>query len=381
MMKSKYLVLLLATLTIVAVIFISGCVQQGPQEQPEKNLSFVYAQGTEFMVDGKPFRFVGAFTFPALTHRLYDQQYSLTYKGEIDGYFESLPANVSVVRVFMYSPYIKNFYGAEEPNWERLDYLVESAERHGVYIIWVLYDYWDYGPTGGLLGYSYKFWKDENVKPVIIEQVSRYKDSPAIFGWEIMNEGDVGARTYPGTGTGEREEMLVWVDNVSRAIKTIDNKHLVSTGFSNEDLLEMNFKYPQTYPDRRDFLLRLYRLPEIDFITFHAYGGNPDLQTDPSFFTDQWRSEMSWYLDEMVRFRNEVGKPVVLEEFGTQRQVGESTRKQLYDFMLDQAIRKNMSCLFNAWSTDNYPESCSIYTYDKEYYAVLDAAQRMKNIT
>lgn len=87
---------------------------------------------------------------------------------------------------------------------------------------------------------------------------------------------------------------------------------------------------------------------------------------------------MAWYLDEMVRFRNEVGNPVVLEEFGTQRQVGEPMRKQLYDFMFDQAIRRNMSCLFNAWSTDNYSESCSIYTYDEEYYAVKDAAARIK---
>ncbi len=377
MMKLKYLVLLLATLTIVAVIFISGCVQQGPQEQPEKNLSFVSAQGTEFMIDGKPFRFVGAFTFPALSHRLYDKKYSLTYKGEIDKYFESLPANVNVVRVFMYGPYIKNFYGAEEPNWEHLDYLVKSAEQHGVYIIWVLYDYWDYSPTGVQPGYTYQFWKDDKVKPKILAQVTRYKDSPAIFGWELINEGD--AQTI--WNETERPEVFAWNEDVSKAVKAIDNRHLVSTGFSNEHLRETYFSFPNVYPDGRDFLLRLYRLPEIDFITFHAYGDPaPDLQTDPSFFTEEWRSEMTWYLDEMVRFRNEIGKPVLLEEFGTQRQVGEPTRKQLYDFMFDQAIKRNISCLFNQWEDDKTPHSCAIYTYDEEYYAVKDAAERMKNI-
>lgn len=376
-MKSKYLALLLVALVIVAVIFISGYVRQMSQEQPEKNLSFVYAQGTDFMIDGKPFHFVGAFAQNPITERLYSKLYSLTYKRAIDKYLESLPKNVNVIRIFAYGPYSKSQYNYDEPNWERLDYLVKSAEEHGVYIIWALYDYWDYGATGIMANYRYEFWNDKNAKQQMLKQVERYKDSPAIFGWELMNEGD--AQTIWDETAWL--QVTAWVEEVSKSIKAIDNKHLVSTGFSNENLRETYFSYPDVYQARRETLLKIYKLPTIDFITFHAYGGNPDLQTNASFFTEEWMNQMGWYLTEMTKIRDELGKPIVLEEFGTQRQVGEPVRKQVYDFVFDQAIKRNISCLFNTWADDNYPYSLSIYTYDEEYYAVKDAAERMKNIT
>jgi len=46
--------------------------------------------------------------------------------------------------------------------------------------------------------------------------------------------------------------------------------------------------------------------------------------------------------------------------------------------MFDQAIKRNISCLFNAWEDDRTPQGLTIYTYDEEYYAVKDAAERIK---
>ncbi len=377
-LKSKYLVLLLATLTIVAVIFISGCVQQVPLEQPGKNLSFVYAQGTEFMIDGKPFRFVGAFAFPIFTEYLYGKSVSsLKYKWNIDRYFESLPENVNVIRVFTWGPYMKNFYGYTEPNWERLDYFVKSAEAHGIYIIWVLHDYWDYTPTGVQPVYHYKFWEDESAKQIILKQVERYKDSPAIFAWELMNEGD--AQTI--WNDAEWSQVVAWIEDVSKAIKAIDNRHLVSTGFSNENMRETYFYYPYSYPARHEAVINVHKLLTIDFVTFHVYGSPaPDFQTNASFFTEQFRTEVAWYFTEMDKIRKELNKPAVVEEFGTQRQVGEPVRKQVYEFYFGQLLSNNMSGCFNSWADDKWPYSASIYTYDEEYNTVLDAAERMKNI-
>jgi len=362
--------LVLVSLLIVTVI--SGCVPKAPV--PEKLMSFVSAQGTEFIVDGKPFRFIGAFAQNPVTERLYNVLHYQNYKSAIDNYLETLPPNVNVIRIFAYGPYSKSQYGYDKPNWERLDYLAKSAEKHGVYIIWALYDSWDYGATGPPENYQYKFWKDDKAKEIMLAQVSRYKNSPAIFGWELMNEGDYQA---PGSDD-EREEMLGWVDDVSKAIKAIDSTHLISTGFSNENLRELNFMYPDAYQSRRDFILRTYELPNMDFVTFHAYGGNPDLQTDASFWTEEVRSQLIWYFGEMVKIREEVSKPVIAEEFGTQRQVGEPVRRQVYEFYLGQLLTNHISGCFNTWDDDKTPRSLGVYTYDEEYSAVIDAAQKIK---
>jgi len=359
-------------LVLVALVFlVSGCAQKPP---PAKPMSLVSAQGTDFMIGGKPLRFVGAFTFPTMTQFLYEKWRLPNYKKNIDQYFESLPPNVNVIRVFTFGPYIQNFHGFKEPNWQTLDYMVKSAEAHGVYIIWVLYDCWDYSPTGVLPNYNYEFWRDNGARQIILAQVARYSNSPAIFAWELINEGDTQAKDDT-----EREEILRWVDDVSSAIRAIDSNHLISTGFSNEDLRELKFKYPDAYPTRRDWILRVHDLTNIDFVTFHAYGGPPDLQTDASFFTDRFRSEVSWYFDEMTRVRSDLGKPIIAEEFGTQRQVGEPVRRQVYELYFGQLLVHKISGLFNLWADDKTPQSCSIYTYDEEYGTIKDAAARIKN--
>lgn len=369
--------LIFTVLLLSLAVLISGCVQQQEiQPRLEKNMSFVSAQGTEFIIDGKPFRFVGAFAQVPMTDRLYDIFYSFHYKSAIDSYLESLPPDVNVIRIFAYGPYSKSKYGYDEPNWERLDYLVRSAEAHGVYIIWALYDYWDYGPAGGLANYNFKFWQDPAVKQTILAEVTRYKGSPAIFGWEIMNEGDI---QVAWKGAEDKQELLSWIEDVSNEIKAIDSRHLVSTGFSNDFLREVHSVNPDGYQAQREWVMRLYSLSNIDFVTLHEYGGNPDLQTNADFFTDEWKTDVAWFVAEMANIRNELGKPVVMEEFGTQRQVGEPVRNQVYTFMLDQAIQNNISCAFNTWADDPCPQCLSVYSYDTaEYQTIKDAAARIK---
>lgn len=377
MMKSKYLSFAILALAIIGIIFICGCIQQA-QQPPVKQLSFVSAQGTEFIIDGKPFRFVGAFAQNPIIERIYSKHYSLNYKSAVDKYLESLPPNVNVIRIFAYGPYSKSQYGYDEPNWERLDYLVKSAEQHGVYIIWVLYDYWDYGQTGVLESYQYEFWKDENAKRIMLEQVTRYNGSPAIFGWELMNEGDV---QVVWQSNEAMQEALSWIDSTAREIKAIDSKHLISTGFSNEVLREDYSNNDDVhYLAHRSWILRTYSLPSIDFVSFHAYGGNPDLQTNASFWTEEFRSELSWYYSEMVKIRQELGKPIVVEEFGAQRQVGEPYRRQVYEFYFGQLLTNKISGTFNAWADDRTPHSLSVYTYDEEYNTVVDAAEKIKTL-
>ncbi len=175
------------------------------------------------------------------------------------------------------------------------------------------------------------------------------------------------------------------MDDVSRAIKAIDSRHLVSTGFTNERLRDLKFMAPEahaewdTYEKRREAVINIHKLPGIAFVTFHVYGGNPDLQTDASFFTEKWKSEVTWYFDEMTRIKEELGKPVVCEEFGVQRQVGEPARKEIYEFYFGQVLRQKMSSCFNGWADDKWPNCLAIYTYDDEYGTIKDAAARIKN--
>lgn len=191
---------------------------------------------------------------------------------------------------------------------ERLDYVVSSAAAHGIKLIINFTNNWtDYGGMQAYVNYYGGAITDWYTSSEIQAQyqkyiqavVSRYQTSTAIFAWELANEPRC---------TGCATSVITnWVTATSAYIKSIDPNHMVTTG---EEGFGLNggsdTSYPFTNGPGTNFTNDL-SVPHIDFGTMHLY---------PSSWgeVDTWAP--SWITDHDA-VGQAVGKPVILEEYGS----------------------------------------------------------------
>jgi mannan endo-1,4-beta-mannosidase len=312
---------------------------------------FVAASGTHFTLAGKPF-YVGGVNNHYLTFGL---------KSEVtDVLDDAVAMNANVLRTFIQPvigsldsttvPTIWNRRSREEssnlgvngvymlywdtannraayndgPNGiERLDFLVAEAAKRNLKLIIAFLDFWDY--TGGSQQMrawygsddkatfffrdprskqDYKNWVSHVLNRVNPLTSRAYKDEPAIFAWELMNEPNI-----------EPEELYMeWVSEMSAYVKSIDRNHLVSSGHAN-------------------FRNKLSDLPiaTIDFGTWHGYPQYEDLSPETYDTT----------IRDFCRIGRDNDKPVLLEEFGHPRFKGDQAA--IYKKWLD-AIDADPDC-------------------------------------
>jgi mannan endo-1,4-beta-mannosidase len=127
-----------------------------------------------------------------------------------------------------------------------------------------------------------------------------YFEEPSIMAWELANE--------PRSDGVHGDDLLRWIDDMSRFVKSLDGNHLLAAGdegFFRK--LSRSHLYNGTHGVDFDAILEL---PAIDFGTYHMY---PQFWNRPDYldFAAQWISDHM----SAARLAN---KPVLLEEFGLQ---------------------------------------------------------------
>ncbi|KAL4863200.1 mannan endo-1,4-beta-mannosidase B [Aspergillus spectabilis] len=190
----------------------------------------------------------------------------------------------------------------------RLDVVVSLAERYGLKLVLALMNNWN--DFGGINIYSNAFGSNATTfytdkaaqsayRRYIKFIVDRYKDSPAIFAWELGNE--------PRCKGCDTSVIYNWAKDVSRYIKKLDKKHMVTLG--DEGWLcppEGDGTYAYDCSEGVDFVKNL-EIDTLDYGTFHLY-------------PESWGYEYAWG-SEWVRQHDAIGKragkPVVFEEYGT----------------------------------------------------------------
>jgi len=191
---------------------------------------------------------------------------------------------------------------------QRLDYVVSSAEAHGIKLIINFTNNWT--DFGGMQAYVNFFggaitdWYttatiQAQYKAYIAAVVSRYKTSTAVFAWELANEPRC---------TGCATSVITnWATGISAYIKSLDPNHMVTMG---EEGFGLNggsdTSYPFTNGPGTNFTNDL-AIPDIDFGTMHLY---------PSSWgeADTWGP--SWITDHDT-VGQALNKPVILEEYGS----------------------------------------------------------------
>lgn len=194
------------------------------------------------------------------------------------------------------------------------------------YVAWRGGQYHDEFYTDPVIRGWYKDWIAHLLQRVNPLTGLAYKDDPTILVWELANEPRCQAYgRYPTSGTCTTETLLAWADEMSRFVKSIDRKHLVSAGD------EGFFCTPGATSAIEDCstgvdTVALADLPAMDVMSFHLY---PDAwgQTDPAF-------GKTW-IERHIRAGKKIRERVMLGEFGI---LDKANRNKIYKEWTDTVL-------------------------------------------
>ncbi|KAF9056245.1 glycoside hydrolase [Panaeolus papilionaceus] len=359
------------SLIFCSLLAVVGVHSQRPTKVPE---GFATTRDGRFAIDGKPFSFVGANSYwiPLLTK-----------KEDVDSTFKQMQdAGVKVLRTWGFNAINgSELAGAQQSGltyyqvwnsseWtlntgpqglQRLDYVVKTAGKYGIKLILAFTNNWvGYGGSelyinwiAGANETHDVFFSDPRIiksyQKYVTTIVNRYKDSPNIFAWELMNEarclGDLpgGPNCVPGT-----ELLNKWYKQQSDFVRKLDPYHLITTGgeghfyWKNKNVgYWLNGQFVSDYNFNgqagEDFDADLL-LDNIDFGTYHIYPQSWYTSLDhpnSNFTIKNWGLE---WIQAHADAAKKANKPVILEEFGVS---GIQNKTDIYPAWVGLALKTN----------------------------------------
>ncbi|MEX0608925.1 MAG: hypothetical protein WD016_04810 [Balneolaceae bacterium] len=322
--------------------------EQQTTPPPSSNSGFVSVQNSNFVVDGEVYRYAGTNAYHLPNYEKIDSRV-------VDSAFDSFEeAGVTVVRTWGFYDGSPQYSGDitlqpsagvySEENLRHFDKMIAKGKEHNVKFVVAFSNFWT--QLGGICQYNewagqsncnlsggamntfingsqqQKWFKD--YISMLLNRVNTvtgvaYKDEPAIFAWEIMNEGR--NRGY------NPSDIRDWYQDIAQYIKSIDSNHMVSTGEEGfDDGAPSDYsvdQYSNTYVLRAQegtsYILNT-AIPEIDYGTAHWY------PSEWGFSVSSWgdnstaetnliKAQHAW-MNDHVKIAENSGKPFVMGEYG-----------------------------------------------------------------
>ncbi|MBP5340546.1 MAG: cellulase family glycosylhydrolase [Prevotella sp.] len=378
----------LATILLTAAALLTGCTQK----VEEKTGSFVERQGSGFVLDGRPYRYVG-------TNFWYGPILASEGQGgdrerlcrELDKLHE---LGLDNLRILVGSDGKRGVTTKVEPTLQEapgvyndtilagLDYLLQQMGERGMKAVLYLNNSWEWSG-----GYGYYLEQAEGKPmprpddvgyPAFMEAMSQYatnekahelfyqyvrdiisrtnsytnvdyKDDPTIMSWQIGNE--------PRAFSEEAKEPFAkWLSKASALIRSLDKRHLISIGSEGIWGCEMDAGlYEQICAD-----------PNIDYMNAHVWPFNWSWVNKDSLQENVERAcqNTADYIRQHTAIAERLQKPLVIEEFGYPRDgfifaPGSPTtgRERYYDFVFSLIKSEPMvyGCNFWAWGGEASP--------------------------
>jgi mannan endo-1,4-beta-mannosidase len=214
----------------------------------------------------------------------------------------------------------------------RLDYVLDAAAKRGLKIMLVLTNNWK--EFGGMdqyvvwygAEYHHEFYTNKIIKEAFKEWIRTivlrknsisgkiYRDDPTILAWELANEPRCrNNEELDGHEGWDTTTMVTWADEMSRYIKELDPNHMVGVG--DEGFLnDKGNHWTHNAYDGVDHEA-LSAVANIDYATFHLY-------------PDNWGTGVKFgyhWIRDHIEVAKRIGKPTILEEYGTIVQRNEKT--------------------------------------------------------
>uniref|UniRef100_A0A7S2TAQ3 mannan endo-1,4-beta-mannosidase n=1 Tax=Chloropicon roscoffensis TaxID=1461544 RepID=A0A7S2TAQ3_9CHLO len=328
-------------------------------------------------------------------------------------------------------PVMKSHGWYDEEGLKALDFLLSEANKYGIRVILSFVDNWKYPggvdqmldwsetapnrtmplPASLLEGGDYNqrsltsgeknyiverhslFYTDEGARKIYRDYVSTlvnrtnvyngnvYRDDPTILAWNLINEPRCETWLIPDCD----DKLQSWIESESAFVKELDPNHMVTVGEEGfwASGSQNEWENPTKWAKDMGQDFRRNHLPEsIDFATIHIW---PDTWGRPE---DSFQK--SWILAHIREAEEELGKPLLLEEFGKSIESVDETeeRNQVYRSvhqLVEDSVRQNRALkgsLFWNWETDliRSPGSYEINAWDSTFELVKGHASRLRKI-
>ena len=177
-----------------------------------------------------------------------------------------------------------------------------------------------------------------------------YAADPTIMSWQLANEPRPGSDEK---GLENAGQYKTWIQQSAAFIKTLAPHQLVSTGSEG------------IFGSARDEALfrAAHAIPEVDYLTFHMWPKNwswYDSSRAEETYPGAWEKSLQ-YIDSHIDIANALNKPIVIEEFGLDRDLGsyspESTtvyRDKFYQAsfarLIERAAQGDAIAGYNLWA-------------------------------
>lgn len=138
-----------------------------------------------------------------------------------------------------------------------------------------------------------------------------YSEDTTVMSWQLANE------PRPGNdeeGDANFEVFKTWIHETAKYIKELAPQQLVSTGNEGAMGTVRNI----------DLFIESHKSPYVDYLTFHMWLKNWGWfdATDPKATYESGLDIAKAYINQHIDLANELNKPIVLEEFGAERDGG-----------------------------------------------------------
>jgi len=309
---------------LVALVLAAGLAAAVPTQAA--NSGFVSVSGGQFVLQGRPFYFVGSnayYLIPAATWGATNNTDETMTMAQTLGFtvfrtwgFFDDPSQATALQT---GPGVYN-----EASFRAMDYVLYKADQAGVRLIISLVNNW--GDFGGMPQYvrwcspgssTDAFYTNASCRQLYKNYVSHlvnrvntyngriYKTDPTIFAWELANE----------PRSGDRTGQLVrgWIAEMAAYIKSIDSNHMVTTGEEGFDLTTVG--YSSGAYNNQNWLFdgtngisftQNTADPNIDFAQIHLY---PESWNFSSSIGSTW-------IADHTQIARQLRKPLLVGEFG-----------------------------------------------------------------
>lgn len=313
---------------------------------------FVRRDGSRFILDGRPHRYVGAnMWYAAYLGAEGNDEGQNRLKREFD---RLAGAGISNLRILASSeasplknsvtPTFRDKTSFNETLLKGLDFTLAEMAKRGLRAVLYLTNFWEW--SGGMMAYLHwhnggqyidmndpahpwpafadfnaGFYNNEaamaDYRRYIAAVVGRlnsitgipYAEDRAIMSWQLANE------PRPGGSKGVVYDAMPafnsWVNETAAYIKSLDPNHMVSTG---SEGLQGCLNDPEC-------VTATHRSKDIDYLTAHIWPENwswVDARNLAGTF-ETGRERTQDYLDRHVALARRLDKPLVIEEFGFPR--------------------------------------------------------------
>ncbi len=223
-----------------------------------------------------------------------------------------------------------------------MDFLVAELAKRDMTVVIYLGNYWQW--SGGFSQYvewfegtkaidpvvskdydtyianTAKFYKSKasqvefkNVIKTIVGRVNTitgkpYAEDPTIMSWQLANEPRPGLNSAT---PADKEIYVKWINEMAGYIHELDKNHLVSTG---SEGLAGSGQDAKLFQDA-------HKTKHVDYLTYHMWPKNWGW-FDSAKPVETWDSTITKsreYLNQHIDWAKKLNKPIVLEEFGLDR--------------------------------------------------------------